>query len=72
MNDSTQTRLQQLEMLYSEQEFTIQSLSDTIARQDREITRLQRDLEQLKNQVQTLKNDGAGDIDPANEKPPHY
>ncbi len=72
MSDSTQTRLQQLEMLYSDQEYTIQSLSDTIARQDRELGRLQQELERLKQQLQSVKSGIAGEIDPANEKPPHY
>ena len=72
MSDTTSTRLQQLEMLYSEQEFTIQSLSDTVARQDREIARLRRDLELLENRIQSLQNEPDGGIDPASEKPPHY
>ncbi len=59
-------------MLYSEQEYTIQSLSDTIARQDQEIARLARDLEQLREQLQTMKSGIGGERDPVDEKPPHY
>ncbi len=72
MNDTKQSRLQQLEMLYSEQEFTIQSLSDTVARQDREIANLRRGLEQLENRIQNLQNESGGGTDAADEKPPHY
>lgn len=67
-----QERLQRLEELHSEQDYTIQALSDTVARQDREITLLRRDFEQLKQQLNNLKTDISSDIDPANEKPPHY
>ena len=72
MNDSTQTRLQQLEMLYSEQEYTIQSLSETIARQDKEIARLEGDLQRLREQVQTMKTGITNEPGPVDEKPPHY
>ena len=51
MNDSAkqtslQTRLERLEALYSEQDYTIQALNDTVSRQDREIASLLQDIEQ--------------------------
>ncbi len=72
MNDSIQTRLQRLESLHSEQDYTIQSLNDMVARQDQDILRLQRDLQDLRNQLQNLKSNIDSDISPEHEKPPHY
>ena len=77
MNDSAaqsnlQSRLERLEALYSEQDYTIQSLNDTVSRQDREISLLTQGVEQLRRQLQTLRAGLADDIDPGFEKPPHY
>ena len=72
MSDRLQSRLERLEVLYSEQDHTIQSLNDVIAQQDREISRLNLDIEQLKLRLQTLTSDLSDDIDPAFEQPPHY
>ena len=72
LNDSIHDQLQRLQSLYSEQDYTIQTLNDTVARQDRELLRLQRDIEHLKKQLQNLKTDVGSDISPQHEKPPHY
>ena len=77
MNDSAkqtslQTRLERLEALYSEQDYTIQALNDTVSRQDREIASLLQDIEQLRQQLQSLRSGLADDIDPGFQKPPHY
>lgn len=72
MSNSLQSRLERLEALYSEQDYTIQSLNDMIAQQDREISRLNLDIEQLKLRLQTLSSELSDDIGPAFEQPPHY
>ena len=73
MTDSLQSRLDRLEILYSEQDYTIQALNSTISDQDREISRLTLNLEQLRLQLQALlRSELSSDIDPAFEQPPHY
>ena len=70
MNDSLQFRLERLEVLYSEQDYTIQTLNTTISQQDREIAALTLALERLRLQIQSLRSE-TGDIDPGFEQPPH-
>ncbi len=73
MTDSLQSRLDRLEILYSEQDYTIQALNSTISDQERDITRLTLNLEQLRLQLQALlRSELSSDIDPAFEQPPHY
>ena len=72
MNESLQARLEHLETLYSEQEYTVQALNDTVAQQDREISSLTLSIEQLRDQIKALKTELPGDISSDNEKPPHY
>ena len=72
MNDSLQARLEHLETLYSEQEYTVQALNDTVAQQDREIARLTLSVERLKDQLIALKTEGSSNISSDNEPPPHY
>ena len=72
MDKSLQQRIDHLESLYAEQEYTLQALNDTIARQDREITSLSLGLERLREQLKSMKQDLPGDISPEHEKPPHY
>jgi uncharacterized coiled-coil protein SlyX len=72
VSDRLQSRLERLEMLYSEQDHMIQSLNDTIAQQDREISQLNLSIEQLRLRLQTLTSELSDDIDPAFEQPPHY
>lgn len=71
MEQDISTHITRLEMLYSEQEYTIQALNQIATRQDQEISRLRSDLELLKQQYRDLKTDlpqpPSGD-----EKPPHY
>ncbi len=59
-------------MLYSEQDYTIQSLNNTIAQQDREISRLNLNIEQLRHRLQALTSELSDDIDTGFELPPHY
>ena len=72
MTDSLQPRLDRLESLYSEQDYIIQALNDTISQQDREITRLNLNFEQLRLQMQSLRSELSPDINPGSEQPPHY
>ncbi len=72
VSDSLQSRLERLEILYSEQDYTIQSLNDMIAQQAREISLLTLNIEQLKNRLQALSSELSDDIDPGFEPPPHY
>jgi uncharacterized coiled-coil protein SlyX len=70
--DDLQSRLERLEVLYSEQDYTIQTLNNTISQQDREMVSLTLRLEQLLLQIQSLRSEFTGDIDPGFEQPPHY
>ena len=72
MSDSLQSRLERLEILYSEQDYTIQSLNDMIAQQQQEISQLNLNIEQLKTRLQALASEHSGNIDPGFEQPPHY
>jgi len=72
MTDSLQPRLDRLEVLYSEQDYIIQALNDTISQQDREITRLNLNVEQLRMQMQSLRSEFSPEINSGSEQPPHY
>ncbi len=65
------TQITRLEMLYSEQEYTIQALNQITTRQDHEITQLRSDLQLLKQQYTDLKTDLPQPLG-GDEKPPHY
>jgi uncharacterized coiled-coil protein SlyX len=72
MKNALQSRLERLEMLYSEQDYTIQTLNNTVCQRDREIATLTLAVEQLRLQIQSLRSEVAGDVDPGFEQPPHY
>ena len=72
MTDNLQPRLDRLETLYSEQDYIIQALNDTISQQDREITRLNLNVEQLRMQMQSLRSEFSPEINSGSEQPPHY
>ena len=72
MNKSVEVKLAQLETLYAEQDYTIQSLNDVVAQQDQEISRLNISIEQIKVQLQELKAGLDPGISTEFEKPPHY
>ena len=73
MTTEISEKLTEIEILYSEQEYTIHTLNETVIRQDREISRLSADLQWVKQQLISLKDQmpgsGANSID---EIPPHY
>ena len=72
MTDALQSRMERLEMLHSEQDYTIQALNDTVAQQDQQITLLKLHLEQLQLQLQSLRTEAPGAVDNGFEPPPHY
>ena len=72
MSDSLESRLTRLEMLYAEQDYTIQTLNEVVAQQDQEISILNLNIEKIKNQLQMLRSDLSSNIDPIVDKPPHY
>ena len=72
MTDSFQSRLDQLEMLYSEQDYLIQTLNSLVTQQDLEISQLTLNLEQMRLQLQSLRGELGDDIDTGIEQPPHY
>jgi len=72
VSDRLKSRLERLETLYSEQDYTIQSLNNMIAQQDREISQLNLSIEQLRLRLQALTSELSDDIDPGFEQPPHY
>jgi uncharacterized coiled-coil protein SlyX len=64
-------QIAKLEMLFSEQEHTLQTLNDIITRQDRDIAKLMLDFESLKLQYMDLKSQ-LPDQQTTSEIPPHY
>ena len=71
-NADLQSRLERLETLYSEQDYTIEALNDSVAQQDRELASLALQLERLNDQLKALRSEASGNIDPGFEPPPHY
>jgi len=65
-------RLGKLEILFSEQEYTIETLNTVITRQDRDIDQLQQQVELLNLQLKELKKMVPQGDAPQDEKPPHY
>ncbi len=72
MSKSKQSRLDSLELLYSEQDHTIAALNDIVVQQSREISRLNLQVEQIRNQLQSLRRESTADISSEFEIPPHY
>lgn len=72
MNESLQARIEHLETLYSEQEYTLQALNDMVAHQERKISSLILSIETLKHQFKALKAEPVGNLGSEDEKPPHY
>ena len=72
MSKSQQTRLDSLELLYSEQDHTIQTLNDIVVQQSQEISRLNLQIEQIRDQLQSQKTESANEEGSDFEIPPHY
>ncbi len=73
MTTELEKKLTVIETLYSEQEYTVQTLNSIVTRQDQEISRLSNELQWLKQQLMTLKEHlpNQENID-TDERPPHY
>lgn len=69
--DNPAERISRLEMLFSEQEYTIETLNTIVTRQNDDIQRLITQVEHFKTQLRELKQQLPGDTQ-VNEKPPHY
>ena len=72
MSESLESKLTRLEMLYTEQDYTIQALNDIVAQQGQEISMLNLNIVRIKEQLHMLKSEMSSDINPIAEKPPHY
>jgi SlyX protein len=64
-------RIDRLEMLVSEQEYTIETLNRIVTEQTKDIDRLECTVEQLRRQVGELRKRIPA-ARPVDEKPPHY
>ena len=64
-------RINQLEILFTEQEYTIETLNSVVTRQAQDLDILSARVERLKLQIKDLKtNDSANEV--MDERPPHY
>ncbi len=72
MAEALADRLEQLEALFAEQDYTIQHLNDIVAQQNQEVSRLQLQVERLRQQLEGIKTELSSNIDPVVDKPPHY
>lgn len=68
----TEERLIDLETRLSYQDETLRVLSDTVARQQKQIDQLESLTRQLLDRVRTLADPGVFKGSPADEVPPHY
>lgn len=74
MNATSLEQIAKLEILFAEQEYTVQTLNDIVTRQDRDIAKLMIDYQDLKLQYIDLKSqlpDQPGQ-EASSEVPPHY
>ena len=72
MENLPESRLNKLEVLYAEQDHTVQALNEVVSGQEREIAQLKQRLDRLEQLLRTIKSDLSDDIDPTNQAPPHY
>ncbi len=66
--NSTESRLDEIEMRLAHQEKTIAELNEVITAQWKKTEALERQLRRMDAEMQTLDSSDA----PANQKPPHY
>ena len=69
--ENLQTRIDKLEILFSEQEYTVESLNTVVTRQAQEIDQLSDTVDLLKHQIQEFKKQ-IPESAIVDEKPPHY
>lgn len=71
MKEDIGPQITRLEMLYSEQEYTIQALNQITSRQEQEISQLRSDINLLKRQCHDMKTNLPQQL-VGDEIPPHY
>ena len=71
MNPNDLEQLAKLEMLFAEQEYTVQALNDIVTRQDQDIAKLKLEFETLRLQYLDIKSQ-IPDQETTLEVPPHY
>ncbi|MFT5665678.1 MAG: putative coiled-coil protein SlyX [Gammaproteobacteria bacterium] len=71
MNSQDLDQIAKLEILFSEQEYTVQVLNEIVTRQDLDIAKLKSDYQELKHQYLDLKSQ-LPDQATGPELPPHY
>lgn len=69
--DKLITRIDKLEILFSEHEYTVESLNTVVTRQVQEIEQLNDTIELLKHQIREFKKQ-IPETSILDEKPPHY
>ncbi len=69
--DNLKARIDKLEILFSEQEYTVESLNSVVTRQAKEIDQLTVMTELLKHQIKEFKKQ-IPESAIVDEKPPHY
>jgi uncharacterized coiled-coil protein SlyX len=74
MNSTSIEQIAKLEVLFAEQEYTVQTLNDIVTRQDRDIAKLMKDYQELKFQYLDLKSQlpDQPSHEASSEVPPHY
>ena len=75
MNEDALSRLEKLEILFSEQEYTLQTLNEIVTRHADKIDQLETLIEYYKEQIKTLQeaqNDHNHEQQALDERPPHY
>lgn len=75
MNQDAQNRLERIEILFSEQEYTIQTLNQIVTRHADKIDQLEEQINYYKTQLDALQqaqDNGQNTNTPLDEKPPHY
>ena len=71
MSSTSLEKIAKLEILFAEQEYTVQMLNDIVTRQDRDIAKLKIEYRDLKFQYLDLKSQ-IPDQGSSTEIPPHY
>ena len=69
--DDLHARIDKLEVLFSEQEYTVESLNAIVTRQAQDIDKLHIKINLLKHQIREFKKD-IPESAVLDEKPPHY
>ena len=70
-SQQSSTRINRLEIMFSEQEYTIEALNTVVTRQALELDQLSTQVELLKLQIKDLKTE-MPDNEILDERPPHY